>query len=311
MDHTKSMPAEGSDVFNLDISAELYKTFYYVAKEGSISKTAERLFITQPAVSRSIRQLEGKIGSMLFFRTSKGVKLTNEGNILFNYIEQAFNFLYLGEKKLLQMKNLESGEICIGVGDSICKRYLIPYLKRYNTDYPGIKIHIKNQRSYEIINMLKYGKIDLGIINLPIEDEQLRITKVMDIHDCFAVGEKYKCLAEAPVSIKDLIKYPMMLVQKGSNSRKFIEDFFLENGISIKPDFELDNFELLAQFAMINLGVACIVKEFFPEEIETGQLFIVPLKEKIPSRGIGLISLKVVPLSSATKELIYILTNKK
>jgi LysR family cyn operon transcriptional activator len=305
------MPAGGSDTLNLNISTELYKIFYYVAKEGSISKTAERLFITQPAVSRSIRQLEEKIGSMLLFRTSKGVNLTNEGQILFNFVEQAFNYLYLGEKKLSQMKNLESGEIRIGVGDSICKHYLIPYLKRYNTDYPGINIHIMSQKSYEIINLLKRGTIDVGIVNLPIDDDQLRITKVMDIHDCFVVGEKYKHLAQKPMPAKDIVQYPTMFLEKGSSSRRFIETFLLEHGVNIKPDFELGNFELLAQFALINLGVACIVREFFPNEINGGQLHIIPLKEKIPARGIGLISLKVVPLSSATKELIYMLLDKK
>jgi DNA-binding transcriptional LysR family regulator len=306
----KSKPVS-SDVLNLNISAELYKIFYYVAKEGSISKTAERLFITQPAVSRSIRQLEERIGSMLLFRTPKGVKLTNEGQILFNFVEQAFMYLYLGEKKLSQLKDLESGEIRIGVGDSTCKRYLIPYLKRYNTDYPKINIHILNQKSFEIINSLKRGAIDVGIVNLPVEDDQLRITKLMDIHDCFVVGYKYRHLAQNPMSIKDLVKYPTMLIEKGSNSRRFIEAFFLEHGVEIKPDFELGNFELLAQFAYINLGIACIVKEFFPEEIESTQLHVIPLKEEIPARGIGLISLKVVPLSSAAKELIYLLLNRR
>jgi Transcriptional regulator len=304
-------PAGNSDRLNLNISAELYKIFYYVAKEGSISKTAERLFITQPAVSRSIKQLEEKIGSMLLFRTTKGVKLTNEGQILFHFVEQAFNYLYLGEKKLSEMKNLESGEIHIGVGDSICKHYLVPYLQRYNTDYPKINIHIMSQKSFEIINLMKRGIIDVGIVNLPIEDDQLWITKLMDIHDCFVAGEKYKHLAQNPVSIKDIVKYPTMLIEKSSNSRRFIESFLLEHGVEIKPDFELGNFELLAQFALINLGIACVIKEFFPDEIESGQLNIIPLKEEIPARGIGLISIKYVPLSSATLELIYMLLNKK
>lgn len=305
MDNNKNL-----DLHSININAESYKTFYYVAKEGSISKTAQQLFITQPAVSRTIRQLEEKIGCMLFFRTPKGVKLTGEGEILFNYVEWAFNYLYLGEKKLMQMKNLESGEISIGVGDTICKHYLIPYLKQFNRDYPGIRIHITNHKTFDIINRLKNGEIDLGIVNLPIEDEQLRITKVMDVHDGFFVGAKYKQLSETPISIKDLVRYPIMLVEQGSNSRKCMENYFQDHGISIKPDFELGNFELLAQFAMIDFGVACVIKEFFLEEIRSGQLFEVPVKESIPPRGIGVASLKVVPLSAAAKALIYLLMHK-
>ena len=295
----------------LSINTELYKIFYFVAREGSISKAAVRLYITQPAVSRTIHHLEDHMGCMLFFRTSKGVRLTNEGQILFNYVEQAFNVLSLGEKKLALMKNLESGEISIGVGDTICKHYLIPFLKQYNLAFPGIRIHIVNQKTFEIIRLLKNGKIDIGIINLPIEDEQLRVTKVMEIHDCFVTGSKYRYLSEIPISIKDLVRFPIMLVEKGSNSRKCIEEFFQNNGISIQPEFELGNFELLAQFAMIDFGIACVIKEFFLQEIEKQQLFEVPLKEETPARGIGVASLKVVPLSAAAKELIYLLMGRK
>lgn len=291
----------------MDINTELYKTFYHVALEGSISRTAEKLFITQPAVSRSIHQLEEKTGCMLFFRTPKGVQLTNEGQILFNYVEQAFTTLSLGEKKLMQMKDLESGEISIGVGDTICKHYLVPHLKNFNRDYPGISIHITNHKTYEIIKLLKKGEIDLGIINLPIEDEQLRISKAMDIHDCFVVGQKYKKLSKKPISITELVKYPMMLVEKGSNSRECIDEFLNKNGIHLNPEFELGNFELLAQFAMIDFGVACLIKEFFLEEFESKKLFEIPLKETVPTRGIGIASLKIVPLSAAAKALIYLL----
>jgi len=299
------------ELYNITINTESYKTFYHVAKEGSISKTAEQLFITQPAVSRTIRQLEEKIGCMLFFRTPKGVRLTSEGEILFRYVEWAFNYLYLGEKKLLQMKNLESGELSIGVGDTICKHYLMPYLKQFNQEYPGVRIHITNHKTFEIIDQLKNGQVDLSIVNLPIEDEQLRITKVMDVQDCFVVGAKYRHLSEMPISIKDLVHYPIMLVEKGSNSRKCMEDYFQDHGISIKPDFELGNFELLAQFAMIDFGVACIIREFFQEELTSHQLFEVLLKEPIPARGIGVASLKVVPLSAAAKMLIYLLMHRK
>jgi len=310
MEKSESGPF-GPEVTGYNISTESYKIFYYVAREGSISKAAEKLYITQPAVSRTIQQLEGKLGSMLFFRTSKGVKLTNEGQILFNFVEQAFNYLSLGEKMISQMKTLDSGSISIGVGDSICKLYLLPYLKRYHTEHPNIDIHIFNEKSFQIIDMLKRGVIDVGIVNLPIEDEQLRITRVMDIHDCFAVGDKYRSLAEKPLPLKELEHYPLMLIEKGSNSRRYVEEFLLSHGVNVQPDFELGNFELLAQFAIINLGVACIVREFFPVEIESGMLHVVPLEEEVPARGIGLITLKVVPLSAATREMIYLLTNKR
>jgi DNA-binding transcriptional LysR family regulator len=248
---------------------------------------------------------------MLFFRTSRGVSLTKEGEMLFTYVEMAFNFLFLGEKKISQIRNLEEGELSIGVGDSICKHYLLPYLKRFNTDNPGISIHITNQKSFEIISMLKEGKIDLGLVNLPLDDDQLRITELMEIHDCFVVGEKLKGLAKDKISLRNLAKHPILLVEKTSNSRKYIDDYLQNHKVRIEPAFELGNFELLAQFAMINMGVACVIKEFFLQELEKAELFEISLKEEIPARSIGVASLKMVPLSSAAKEFIYLLTKRK
>lgn len=300
-----------SDIKSMNVNSELYKVFFFVAKCKSVSRAAEQLFISQPAVSRSIKQLEDRLGCMLFFRTSRGVSLTKEGETLFTYVEMAFNFLFIGEKKISQIRNLNEGELSIGVGDSICKHYLMPYLKRFNTENPGINIHITNQKTFEIVNRLKEGKIDLGLVNLPLDDEMLRISKLMDVHDCFVVGEKLKDLAQDKISLRSLIKHPIMLVEKGSNSRKYIEEYFQNNKMRIEPAFELGNFELLAQFAIINLGVACVIKEFFLQELETAQLFEISLKEGIPARSIGVASLKMVPLSSAAKEFIYLLTNRK
>jgi DNA-binding transcriptional LysR family regulator len=292
----------------MNINTELYKTFYCVAKEGSISKAAEQLYITQPAVSRSIQQLEEKIGCKLFFRIPKGVKLTSEGQMLYMYVEKAFNFLYLGEKKISEMKELEIGDISIGVGDTICKHYLVPHLKQFNHNFPAVNIHVTNQKTDVIIEMLKKGKIDIGIINLPVEDEQLLITKVMEIHDCFVVGSKYRHLSLEDQSIIELVKYPIMLVEKGSNSRAYIDKYFETNGIDIKPEIELGNFELLAQFAMIDFGIACIIREFFLDEMEKGLLYEIKTKEHITSRNIGLAHLKSVPLSAAAKKLINFLS---
>lgn len=223
----------------------------------------------------------------------------------------ALNFFFLAEKKLKQVKDLLVGELNIGVGDSICRHYLLPYLKKFNTDNPGIAIHITNQKSFEIVKMLKSGEIDLGLVNLPLEDNQLRITKVMDIHDCFVVGEKYKELSEHPISLKALSKYPMMFIEKGSNSRIIVEQLFIDNKVRMNPSIELGNFELLTQFAEIDFGVACIIKEFFQKEFDERRIFEVPLKEKIPTRGIGVVSIKMVPLSPAAKEFIKLLMNVK
>ncbi|HEY9062564.1 MAG TPA: LysR family transcriptional regulator [Pseudobacteroides sp.] len=293
------------------INTELYKTFYIVAKEGSITKASEILFITQPAVSRAIQQLEEKSGCSLFFRTPKGVKLTKEGQVLYKYIEQAFNFIYLGEKKLEEIKTLEQGEFTIGVGDTVCKHYLIPHLKEFNRTYPGVRIHIVNHTTPVIIDMLKKGKIDLGIANLPIDEaeyKELIVHNIMEIQDCFVVGEKFKKLSQGPVSISDLVKFPMLLLEKESNSRIYIEKYLAKNNIVIRPEIELGNFELLVRFAMIDFGVACVIKNFVTYELDRNFLYEITLKEQIPPRNLGVVYLNSIPLSAAAGKFLSFLS---
>jgi len=290
------------------INTELYRTFYIVAQEGSISKAAEVLYITQPAVSRSIQQLEEKCGCSLFFRTPKGVKLTKEGAILYKYIEQAFNFINMAEKKLSEIKDLKAGEITIGVSDTICKHYLIPHLKDFHHNFPNIRIHIANHTTPVIIDLIKKGKIDLGIANLPIsDDEDIEVHKIMEIQDCFVVGEKYKELAESPRTLEEIVNYPLLLLEKESNSRAYIDKYFAENHITVHPEIELGNFELLVHFAVIDFGVACVIKNFIKEELNKSLLYEVNLINPIPPRYIGLIHLKSVPLSAASNKFLSFL----
>lgn len=289
------------------INTELYRTFFTVAQEGSISKAAELLYISQPAVSRAIQQLEDKSGCSLFFRTPKGVKLTKEGAILYQYIEQAFNFIHMGQKKLSEVQELRSGEIALGVGDTICKHYLIPHLRDFHRDYPGVRIHVANHTTPVTIDLLKKGKIDLGIVNLPVNDEELVVHKIMEIHDCFVVGEKYKMLADSPKSIKEIIQYPMLLLEKESNSRAYIDKYFAQNQVTVQPEIELGNFELLTHFAVIDFGVACVIKEFIREELKKSLLYEISLLEPIPPRHVGIIHLQSVPLSAASKKFLSFL----
>ena len=295
----------------LYMNLELYKSFYYIARHGSISKAAEQLYITQPAVSRSIKQLEDELGSALFSRTPKGVKLTQEGEILYQYIEQAFNFIETAEKKVNDVKNLLSGEVRIGVSDTLCKHYLIPYLKLFHTLNPAIKIHVICPSTPGIISLLKSGKIDFGIINMPYYDEQLIFKKIMDIQDCFVAGEKYKPLSYTMQPLSEIARFPLLLLDKNSNSRSYIDQYFKSQSLPVSPDFELDNIDLLIQFAKYDFGIACVIKNFIADELDSGRLYEIRPVERIPPRSIGAAWLKDVPLSSAARELIGQLDNNE
>lgn len=286
------------------MNTELYKSFYFVAQYGSISKAAEHMYITQPAVSRAIMQLEDDMGCKLFSRTPKGVKLTPEGEILYSYIEQAFNFISAAERKISDVKNILSGEIRIGVSDTLCKHYLVPYLKLFNTLHPAIKIRVTCPTTPGIISLLKAGKIDFGIINMPYHDDQLVVKNIMSIQDCFVAGEKYRLLSNRMQPLSEIVKHPLLFLEKNSNSRLYIDQYFKDHSTSALPDFELGNIDLLIHFAKYDFGIACVIRNFIEEDLESGRLYEIKPIEKIPPRSIGAVWLKDVPLSIAARELI-------
>jgi len=289
------------------MNLELYKSFFYVAEYASISKAAERLYITQPAVSRAIRQLEYELGCTLFTRTPRGVKLTQEGEVLYGSVGQAFTSLSAAERKINALKNLLTGEVKIGASDTLCKHYLVPYLKLFHTLHPNIRIEVICQTTPGIISLLKSGTIDFGMINMPYEDEQLVFKNILEIQDCFVAGEKYRHLSNKMQPIGEIAKQPLLLLEKASNSRSFIDRYFEDNSIVAEPAFELGNMDLLIHFAKYDFGIACVIRNFIEDELGSGILREVKPVEKIPPRNIGAAWLKDIPLSRASIELINLL----
>lgn len=289
---------------------DLYKVFCMVAKSESFSKAAKTLFLTQPAVSQAIMQLERELDTRLFNRTPKGVSLTNEGNILFEHVNSAMNLIDVGEEKILEFKNLTTGELKIGVGDTISRYFLLPYLEVFHNRYPNIKFNIVNGTTYELCSILKTGEVDIAICNLPIDDPALELRPCFDIQDTFVYGDKFKKILAKPISLHELVKLPLIFLEPKSNSRRYVEDYMISQGIKISPEFELGSHELLLDFAKINLGIACVIKEFSQEYLDKGILNEVQLIEDIPKRSIGVCFLKSVPLSPASTRFVEIVENR-
>ena len=175
----------------MDINLEYYKIFYYTAKQKSVTLAAEKLSISQPAVSQAIKHLEKDLGCALFVRTAKGVRLTKEGEMLFSYVERGYEAILSGEKRLLEMLNLEKGEICIGASDMTLKYYLLPYLERFHEKYPNIRVTVTNAPTPETLQHLADGRIDFGIVSSPVEPQGwLKIIPVKEIRDVFCGREK-------------------------------------------------------------------------------------------------------------------------
>jgi DNA-binding transcriptional LysR family regulator len=290
----------------MNIDYELYRIFYIVAKNGNITRASKELLISEPAVSKSIKNLEGYLGAPLFTRTKKGVNLTTEGITLYEYISKGIEYFKSGEAKFNELINLESGTIRIGINTTLTKEFLMPYLETFHKLYPNINIEIRTNLTSELKSMLKDGLIDMHILNLTNEETKndFNIIKCKTITDCFVSNKPIK----EKISIKELNNYPLILQDKNSNTRKFLDNFANKYEITLKPKIEIGSYYLVSEFSRIGLGIGYVTKNYIKNNLDNKELFIVPIKEKIPSREIGILLNKNTTPNFSTKELIKIIT---
>lgn len=293
------------------INLELYRIFYTTAKLGSISKAAKELYTSQPAVSQAIKQLEQKLGGELFYRNSRGVSLTLEGELLFRYIEPGYHLIQSGEQKFFDLKQMKDGLLRLAVCSSVCKYEILHCIDEYNLSYPNIQLHIKDESSHEIARLLDAGQIDIGIMNLHnIKHDNFDIVHTLQMNDCFVAGNKFKNLADNPLSIHKLsTDYPLIMLQKSGSTRDYIDQYFLSHGISLSPQIELSNMDLMIEFALAGLGIACVTEEYVQQQLNSKTLFKLNIIEALPPRTLGVALKKDMPLSSATKKFLELLTS--
>lgn len=292
----------------MNTNLEYYKTFYYVAKCGSISGAAQQLFISQPAVSQIIKHLETDLGSSLFFRTTKGVRLTPEGEVLFSYVSKGYDCFVQAEAMFQQLLDLESGEIRIGASDMTLQFYLLPYLEEFHRRYPKIKIKVSNGPTPETISLLKEGGIDFGVVTAPLDpDPDFAVQEVAQIQDCFVAGEEFLSLKGRSVSLQELSTYPIVMLEKCTSTRRFVDQCMERAGISLDPEFELATSELIVQFALRCMGIGCVVRNFAQSQLEEKTLFELSVQPPLPPRKMCLITPAKAPISPAGKRLLKFL----
>lgn len=272
-----------------------YHIFYEAAKAGNISKAAKNLYISQPAVSKSITKLEENLSHTLFLRSKRGVKLTEEGKILYEHLQRAFSSIETAEKMLNRIEEFGLGQIRIGVSTSLCKHILLPYLQDFISENPHIKISIACSPTYETIHMLKEDKIDIGLIcDTELEKDQ-QYMPLRSIQDTFVATQTYidnLNLREQAHLLSGggiIEKSNLMLLDKGNISRQYIDAYMMEALIEPGQILEVNNMDLLIDFASIGMGVACVVREFVTSYIENGQVVEIPLDHEIPKRSVGFV----------------------
>ena len=287
---------------------EYFKVFYYVARYGSVTKAAGELAISQPAVSQALKQLERQLEVPLFYRAAKGVKLTSEGQLLFSYVEKGYGQIELGVKKIRQLQNLELGEVRIGASDMTLQYYLLPYLEKFHEKYPDIKVVVTNAPTPETLNYLKEGRIDFGIVSTPFtEMTDVKVTEVRELEDVFVAGRRFIQYKNKTLDLQELEKLPLICLEQGTSTRSYMDEFLMQNNVSIQPEFELATSDMIVQFALRNLGVASIVKDFAKEYVESGRLFELRFNKIIPKRRFCVVQNMKAPLSPASRKLLELM----
>lgn len=287
---------------------EYYRVFFYVAREGSLTLAARELNISQPAVSQSMKQLETQLGVQLFYRVSKGVRLTKEGARLFEYVSKGIEIFALGEQKLLQMQNLENGEIRIGASDMTLRFYLLPYLEAFHEKYPKIKVNVTNAPTPETLRFLEEDKIDFGIVSTPFERrEGLQTAAVREIEDVFVAGRRFMAYKNRMLDLQELERLPLIFLEKNTSTRSSMDKYLRENAVLVQPEFELATSDMIVQFALRNLGIGCVVRDFAREDIESGRLFELRFNKILPRRSFCVVYQKREGVSAAARALLDVM----
>lgn len=287
----------------MDVNYELYKVFYYVASTLSFSEAASQLFISQSAVSQSIKTLEKKLNQTLFIRSTKKVQLTPEGEILLRHIEPAVHLISRGETQLMDT-SAGGGQLRIGASDTICRYFLVPYLEKFHKAFPGAHIKVTNATSIKCVELLESGQVDLIVVNCPNAylGNLSSVKIIKSFHDVFIANQSFKELKGKKLSYGQLLEHPILMLDKKSTTSEFLHSQFQQHQLDLVPEIELSSNDLLIDLARIGLGLA-----FIPDyciDNSDDDLFTIDLKEKLPARELALAYNKHLPISGALEEFL-------
>ena len=285
------------------VNLELYRVFYTVAKCGSLTKAAEELYISQPAVSQSVKQLENQLGITLFNRTHRGMELSAQGGkLIFPEVERALGLLYEAENRIAEMKTSATGVIRIGASETIFKYFLADKIVDFHERFPAVKIELMEDFTPDTIEKLKANKCDVAFVNLPIEvSAELTLRgNCMRLNDIFIAGNKFEELEDKPtMSLSKLKKYPLILMDKNTVARRSLDNFLGAHGVELQPSIEVGSWDLMKRLVARGMGIGVIPKEYASRQLGEGEVFEVKTDPALPARSVGMLLPKNTPVSYA------------
>ncbi len=251
---------------------DLYKVFYYVAKNNSITQASNELMVSQPAVSKAIKVLERDLNTSLFNRNKDGVTLTQAGELLYSKISKAMELIKSGEEEIDSLNNMEQGTINIGAGNTIMQRYLMPYIQEFHELYPNINVIVHTVVTEELFKRAQIGLVDIVFTHLPNDiPKGFNTTKIKELHDILVVN-KDSIYKDKTITKKDLSKLPLVLLPLNASNRKNFNKFCVNNNIVVKPLMEIGNDLIIEDCALSGLGVGLVVKEYVQNRLDNGEL---------------------------------------
>ena len=270
-------------------SLELYRVFHTVATQKNISKAAEQLYVGQPAVSRAIRKLEDELGVVLFLRNSRGVVLTEEGQILFRHVSGAMEEIETGEAVLERLKSFQAGEFSIGVSTTLFTHFVLPYIGPFMEKYPDFRIKIIDNDTYSTLRLLDSETLDLGFVSQPFHDKAYTFTPIVSIRDVFIAKKEYLDSLHVTDPREILSRASLFLLETGNISRQYLDRYLQNNGIRLHAELETSNMDFLIELARLGMGVTHVIRNLVASEIENGSLVELPMTPPIPERDLGLV----------------------
>jgi DNA-binding transcriptional LysR family regulator len=292
------------------VKLELYRVFKEVADSGNISVAAKNLYISQSAVSQSIKQLETALQARLFARSPRGVSLTGEGQMLYQYVRSALGLLATGEDKLSQAQQLLLGTLTIGASDTVTSFFLTPYLDAFHRLHPGIRLKIVSGRSAKVLSLLRSGTVDIAFASSPA-DGNLECWPCFATHSVFVAGRDYNCDFDHVYTKQEIADFPLILLERKASSRLFLEQEFLKSGVSLTPEIELSSRSLLVSLAGIGLGVAGVTEEFVRKELDAGDIRLLKTDFDIPARSVDMCTLQDVHPTAAASAFMEMVRSGK
>lgn len=289
------------------VNLDLYRVFYTVAKCGTLTKAAEELYISQPAVSQSVKQLENQLGVQLFNRTHRGMELSEQGGkAIFSDVERALELLNDAENRIAQRKASATGTIRIGASDTIFEYFLADKIVEFHENFPAVKIDLVAGFTPDVIEKLKANRCDVAFVNLPIEpDAELRLHRnCMLLNDVFIAGERFAALKGNCISLEKLKKYPLILMDKETVARRSMDNFLSSLAIELSPAMEIGGWDLMKRLVASGMGIGVIPREYVADSLRDGTLFEVETTTKLPVRSVGMLFPKNASVSYALQAFI-------